>query len=80
MLRNFRFCRERRVLCMMELRLRLLKQREWKRKLNMLSFLILLAGAAMSALAVHQINETRKVLFAPKLPPVPFTIFWSLVH
>lgn len=44
----------------------------------MISLLILLAGAVMSGVAIGQLNETRKVLTAPKLPFVPYPVFWSL--
>lgn len=44
----------------------------------MISILILLAGAIMSGVAINQLNETRKVLTAPKLPFVPYPVVWSL--
>ncbi len=46
----------------------------------MISILIFLAGAMMTGVAIQQLNDTRRVLTAPKLPFVPFAIFWSLAR
>lgn len=46
----------------------------------MISLLIFIAGATMSGVAIKQLNETRLVLTAPKLPFVPFPVIWTLAR